>query len=339
MPFSRKFGHRLRAFGRVQNRLVMALCTAVCASISVQAHAQDVYPVQPVKIVVGFAPGGTNDILARLMAAKLQDRLKQPFVVENKPGASSAVGTDFVAKSKPDGYTLLVSSSGGLTVNPVMMAKLAYKPEEDFEPVALLGTFPLVVTANARVPFDNLSGMVGYAKRSRQGELNHASITSSFQLVAEMLANHTKLQLTHVNYRGSGPAVTALLSGEIDFAVVDIAAVMGQVKAGRLKALAVTTPKRSSALPDIPTVAETGFKGFDATIWTALMAPKGTPEPVLARLRGAIKEILAEKDTVEKFVTLGMEPGDTDGAALSKRITDDIRRWGDIAKRAGIKPE
>lgn len=324
----------------VLGRAAAALSTVWGLTTGGQALAQPAgYPDKPVKIVVGFAPGGTNDILARLIASKLQDRLRQTFIVENKPGANSAVGTDFVAKSKPDGYTLLVSSSGGLTANPVVMKNLPYNPEKDFEPIALLGTFPLVVTANERLPFKNLSGLVDFAKRSRGGELNHAAITSSFVLVAEMLAKDTKLKLTHVNYRGSGPAVTALLGGEVDMALVDIAAVMGQIKAGKLKALAVTTPKRSTALPDVPTVAETGFKGFDATIWTALMAPKGTPEEVLSRLRPALKDILAEKDTIEKLRTLGMEPGDTDGAALGKRIGHDIQVWSDVARRAGIKPE
>ncbi len=314
----------------------LAASLLVAGQVFAQSGA---YPEKPVKIVVGFAPGGTNDILARIVATKLGDRLKQSVVVENKPGANSAVGNDLVAKSKPDGYTLLVSSSGGLTANPVIMKNLPYNPEKDFEPIALLGTFPLVVTTNSQLPFGNYAGLVDYAKRSREGELNHAAITSSFVLVAEMLAKESQLKLTHINYRGSGPAVSALLGGEIDFALVDIAAVMGQIKAGKLKALAVTTPKRSSALPDVPTVAEVGFKGFDATIWTALMAPKGTPEEVLSRIRPAIKEILAEKDTIDKLRTLGMEPGDTDGAALSRRISRDIRTWTDVAKRAGIKPE
>ncbi len=314
----------------------LAASLLVAGQVFAQSAA---YPEKPVKIVVGFAPGGTNDILARIVATKLGDRLKQSVVVENKPGANSAVGNDLVAKSKPDGYTLLVSSSGGLTANPVIMKNLPYNPEKDFEPIALLGTFPLVVTTNSQLPFGNYAGLVDYAKRSRDGELNHAAITSSFVLVAEMLAKESQLKLTNINYRGSGPAVSALLGGEIDFALVDIAAVMGQVKAGKLKALAVTTPKRSSALPDVPTVAEAGFKGFDATIWTALMAPKGTPEEVLSRIRSAIKEILAEKDTIDKLRTLGMEPGDTDGVALSRRISRDIRTWTDVAKRAGIKPE
>ncbi|MFZ2293538.1 MAG: tripartite tricarboxylate transporter substrate binding protein [Polaromonas sp.] len=316
---------------------VLALVTGgVCWA---QAVANESYPDRAVKIVVGFAPGGTNDIVARAISIKLQDRLKQPFVVENKPGASSAIGTDFVAKAKPDGYTLLVSSSGGLTVNPVLMASLPYKPERDFEPVALLGTFPLVVTANARLPFNSLAGMVAYAKNNKGGVIDHGVASTSFQLVAEMLGGATGVKFNHVNYRGSGPTVVALLGGEIQLALLDSASVMSQVKAGKLKALAVTTGQRSSAFPDLPTVAESGFKGYDAPIWTALMAPKGTPEPVLAKLRTAMKDILKEKDMIEKMRTLGMDAGNTDGPALNTRISDDIKRWGEIAKRAGIKPE
>lgn len=302
------------------------------------ARSQE-YPDHNVKIVVGFAPGGTNDIVARTIGIKLQDRLKQAFVVENRPGGNSAVGTDFVAKAKPDGYTLLVSSSGGLTVNPALVPNLPYQPEKDFEPIALLGTFPLVVTAPANATYNTLAEMVDYAKKSKGGQLDHGVASSSFQLVAETLAGATGVKFTHVPYRGSGPVVTALMGGEIQVALLDSAAVMGQVKAGKLKALAVTTATRSAALPDLPTVSESGFKGYDAPIWTAFMAPKGTPEAVLQRLRSAMKDILTEKDTVEKLRALGMDPGNTDGAALSKRISTDIRRWTEIAKTAGIKGE
>lgn len=331
---SLNFPHR-----QLVRHAVAALALVTGGVCWAQALANEPYPDRAVKIVVGFAPGGTNDIVARTISIKLQERLKQPFVVENKPGASSAVGTDFVAKAKPDGYTLLVSSSGGLTVNPVLMASLPYKPERDFEPVALLGTFPLVVTANASLPFNNLAGMVAYAKNNKGGVIDHGVASTSFQLVAEMLGSATGVKFNHVNYRGSGPTVIALLGGEIQLALLDSAAVMSQVKAGKLKALAVTTGQRSSALPDLPTVAESGFKGYDAPIWTALMAPKGTPEPVLAKLRAAMKDILQEKDMLEKLRTLGMDAGNTDGPALKTRISDDIKRWGEIAKRAGIKSE
>lgn len=328
---------------RTPRRQVIQIALAVGASVLAlgggSAQAQDAYPDRPVKIVVGFAPGGTNDILARTLSVKLQEKLKQTFVVENKPGAASAIGNDLVAKSKPDGYTLLVSSSGGLTVNPVLMANLAYDPTKDFEPIALLGSFPLIVTVNPALPVNNLSELVAYAKKEKGGILDHGVATTSFQLVAELLGNTAGVKLNHVNYRGSGPTMIALMGGEIQMAVLDSGAVMGQVKAGKLKALAVTTAQRSAALPELPTAAESGVAGYDVPIWTALMAPKGTPEPVLAKLRAAVKDILNEKDTVDRLHALGMDPGNTDGPALMRRISADISRWGAVAKAANIKPQ
>ena len=326
-----------------RRRSLRGFCAALIAGLTVvaapHAIAQGSYPDRAVKIVVGFAPGGTNDILARLLAAKLQDRLKQGFIVDNKPGANSAIGTDFVSKAKPDGYTLLVSSSGGLTVNPVLMPKLTYDPTKDFEPIALLSSFPLVVTVPASLQVTSMPGLLEYAKKQNGGSLNHGVASSSFQLVAETLAGASGVNFNHVNYRGSGPVIVALLAGEVHVGVLDSAAVMSQVKAGKLKALAVTTGKRSAAFPDIPTVAESGVPGYDMPIWTALMAPKGTPEPVLAKLRAAVAEILADQDTITKMHVLGMDPGNTDGAALARRIAADIARWNGVAKVANMKPE
>lgn len=318
--------------------LLPSMLTVAAGCFPFSAFAQS-YPDRPLKIVVGFAPGGTNDILARLIAAKLQDQLKQGVTVDNKPGANSAVGTDFVAKAKPDGYTLLVSSSGGLTVNPVLMKSLPYDPVKDFEPIALLGSFPLVVTVPATLPVKNLNELIRYGKGAKDGTLDHGVASSSFQLAAETLSTASGIKFSHINYRGSGPVVTALLGNEVQLGVLDSAAVMAQVKAGKLKALAVTTAKRSAAFPEIPTVSESGLAGYDVTIWTALMAPKGTPEPVLTKLRGLVGEILKEKETVEKMHALGMDPGDADFVSLSKRIASDINRWGTVAKAANIKPE
>ncbi|HET8748567.1 MAG TPA: tripartite tricarboxylate transporter substrate binding protein [Ramlibacter sp.] len=319
-------------------RLLPGVAALALAAHAPQAAAQD-YPDKPVKIVVGFAPGGTNDILARLMAAKLQDKLKQAFVVENKPGANSAIGNDFVAKAKPDGYTLLVSSSGGLTTNPILMRSLPYDPAKDYEPIALLGSFPLVVTVPASLPVNNFAELVQFAKTRKDGKLDHGTPTTSFVLVAETLTEHAGLKFNHILYRGSGPVVTALLGGEIQVGVLDSPAVLQQVKAGKLKALAVTTEKRSAALPDVPTVAESGYAGYDIPIWTALMAPKGTPEPVLAKLRTAVGEILKDQDTIERMHALSLEPGNADSAALGRRITNDIARWSGVAKTANIKPQ
>ncbi|AGU49364.1 putative Bug-like extra cytoplasmic solute receptor, TTT family [Variovorax paradoxus B4] len=322
-----------------RRRLLALMALAFLAAPGANSLAQAAYPDRPVKIVVGFAPGGTNDILARLVAARLQDKLKQGVVVENKPGANSAIGNDFVAKSKPDGYTLLVSSSGGLTTNPILMKGLPYDPVKDFEPVALLGSFPLVVTVPVSLPVKNFAELVQFSKTSKDGKLDHGTPTTSFVLVAETLTAAAGLKFNHILYKGSGPVVAGLLGGEIQVGVLDSPAVITQVKAGKLKALAVTTAKRSAALPDVPTIAEAGYPDYDTPIWTALMAPKGTPESVLAKLRSATSEILKEKDTVEKMHALGLDPGNAESAALGRRIAADIERWTRVAKTANIQPE
>ncbi len=330
-------------YSRARRASLHAICATVAsAALSVcsqSALAADTYPDHAVNIVVGFAPGGTNDILARLISAKLQEHLKQSFVVENKPGASSAIGTGYVAKAKPDGYTLLVSSSGGLTVNPIMMKSISYDPVKDLEPIALLGSFPLIVTVPSALPIKNLKELEQYGKTNKDGRLDHGVASSSFQLVAETLSEASGIKFNHIAYRGSGPVITALLGQEIQVGVLDSAAIAPQLKAGKLRALAVTTGKRSAAFPDIPTVAENGYPGYDVTIWTALMAPKGTPEPVLAKLRSTVTEILKDKELVQKLHSLGMDPGDADSAALGRRIVQDIARWDKVATAAHLKPE
>jgi tripartite-type tricarboxylate transporter receptor subunit TctC len=314
------------------------LATTFIALAPQLASAQD-YPDRPVRIVVGFPPGGTNDILARLLADKLTPKLKRPFVVENKPGANSAIGTGLVAKAPPDGYTLLVASSGGLTANPVLMKDLPYDPVKDFEPIALLGTYPLVVTVPASLPVNNFADFVKFGKSAPDGKLNHGTPTTSFVLVTETIGAAAGIKFNHILYKGSGPVVTDLLGGNLHVGVLDSPAVLQQVRAGKLKALAVTTAKRSAALPDVPTMAELGFSGYDAPIFTALMAPKGTPAPVLEKLRTAVGEILKDKDMIDKMHAVSLDPGDADSVALGKRIVSDIARWGRVAKEANIQPQ
>ena len=327
---------------RARRAYLHAVCAAATGLMlpTLASAAADNYPDKPVNIVVGFAPGGTNDILARLIASKLQERLKQTFVVDNKPGANSAIGNAHVARAKPDGYNLLVSSSGGLTTNPVLMKSLPYDPVKDFEPIALLGSFPLVVTVPFASPVKNFAELGAFARtKSVDGKLDNGTPTTSFILVAETLAAASGLKFNHILYKGSGPAVAALMGGEIQVGVLDSPAVVNQIKGGKLRALAVTTGKRSSALPDVPTIAESGYPGYDAPIWTALMAPKGTPEPVLAKLRTTMAEILKDKDTIDRMQALGLDPGNADAAALGKRIASDISRWEAVAKSANLKPE
>jgi tripartite-type tricarboxylate transporter receptor subunit TctC len=292
-----------------------------------------------VKVVVGFAPGGTNDILARIIAAKLQERLKQPFVVENRAGANSIIAADYVAKSAPDGYTLFVASSGALTVNPGLYSTLAYDPLKDFQPVAVLGNFPLVVTVNAASPAKTLADLPTIGKGHPDGTLTHGVASSSFQLAAELYAREGGLRLTHVNYKGTGPVIAALLGNEVDVAFVDIAAIVPNIKAGKLRALAVTTAKRSPVLPDVPTVAEAGVPKYEAPIWTGLVVPTKTPAEVTAALQAALKDILAQPDVIKQLLALGMEPGALEGAAFGNLIASDLKKWTTLAKAAGIKAD
>ena len=199
--------------------------------------------------------------------------------------------------------------------------------------------FPLVVTVPASLPVKNFAELVQFSKTHKDGRLDHGTPTTSFVLVAETLTEAAGVKFNHVQYKGSGPTVMGLLGGETQVAVLDSPAVIPHIQGGKLKALAVTTAKRSAALPDVPTVAEAGFAGYDIPIWTALMAPKGTPAPVLAKLRAAVGEILQDRENVQKMHKLGLEPGDTDGAALSKRISSDIARWRRVAKAANIQPQ
>jgi len=324
----------------INRRNLLKACATLgfVGTMASPAIANAKYPDHAVKIVVGFAPGGTNDIVARVIAQKLGERFQQPFVVENKPGAASAIGTGAVAKAAPDGYTLLVSSSGGLTVNPVTMKDLSYNPETDFEPIALLGTFPLAVIASPKSGYNTLQDLLAKAKAIAPENLNHGVASTSFQLVSEMLSKEAGVKFMHVAYRGSGPTVESVMKGEVDLALLDTAAIVSAAQSGLVKPLAVTTAKRSSALPDVPTIAESGFPGFDMPIWTALMAPKGTPKDVLQALHGAMAEILVEPDMVQRLDHLGMSPGNADSGALQKRIQDDIARWRPLAKAANMTP-
>jgi tripartite-type tricarboxylate transporter receptor subunit TctC len=329
----------MRKCRRVPHMVLALAVIGTCLTLPTSTGFSQGYPQATVRIVVPAAPGGSNDILARFFAAKLQERFRQAFVVENKPGANSAIGATFVARSNPDGYTLIVTASGALTVNPVLSKGLPYDPVRDFEPIALLGSFPLIVTVPATSPATNLRELLQLATKNKDGMLDHGVGSTSFQLAADAFASAAQIKFLHVNYRSSAPVVNALLGEQVQVGILDSAAVMGQIKAGALRALAVTTSKRAAAFPDIPTVAESGFAGYDVAVWTALLAPKGTPEHVLSRLRAAVADFLQEKDTTEKLRGLGMDVGNANSAALAKRIEADIARWAEVAKTADIKLE
>lgn len=314
---------------------------ALAVGVAASAMAQAAYPEKPVSVVVGFPPGGTNDIVARVVSAELEKRLGQPFVVENRPGAASMLSANYVKNAAPDGYTLLVIASGGLVVNPAVYApeRVTYDSEKDFTPIALLATFPFVlVTGPNLAEVKTVAQFVERAK-SASNPLSHGSASSTMELMARLFAAETGINFVNVPYKGSGPTATDLMGGHTDFAFLDTAAIIPMVEAGRLQALGVTTINRSPALPKVPTIDEAGVSGYDAPIWTGFMAPAGTSPDVVATLNKALAEILKDPSVVERFAQLGMSTGEADAAGLAQLIRSDLARWKKVAADNNIRVE
>lgn len=304
--------------------------------VVVPAEAQD-YPSGTVKLTVGFAPGGGNDILARVLAEKLQEAFGKPFIVENRPGASGVIAVDTVKRAAPDGLTLLVGPSSAMTVNPIMLKNVSYDPVKDFTPIATIGYFPLVVAAHPSVSANTLPELIALAKAA-PGKINYSSAATSFQIVTEFFAQRAGIKLQMVPYKGSAPAVLGAVANEVALTFGDIAAVLPQIQAGKLKALAVTTATRVPSLPDVPTIAESGLPGFNIALWSALFAPVGTPTHIVSKLETEVRRIVAQPDVRAKMSTLGIEPAGSPGAELPKRITNEIEMFRKVAEESGIKP-
>ena len=311
---------------------------AVLASLAPGIHAQsaDTYPSKAVRFVVGFPPGGANDILGRLVGAKLQERLGQSFVVENKPGANAIIATEFVAKSAPDGYTLLIGASGAMTFNPGLYDKLPYDPVKDFAPVTMIGSFPLVLTVSPALGVSSVKELVLLAK-SKPGALNYGAGSTPFQLAAELFKIQTGTDMKHVPYKGSAATVNALLGDEVALTFVDSPPVVAQIKAGRLRGLAVTSPRRAAFMPDLPTVIEAGVPDFEVVLWTSLFAPAGTPLAIVRKLQGEIAKILQIPEIRERMTAIGIDPIGGTPEELAAQLRADLDRWTKVAHSAGIK--
>ncbi len=319
------------------SRRAILISAAMLLSLTVAGHAQQ-YPSGPVKLTVGFAPGGGNDILARILAEKLQETFGKSFVVENRPGASGVIAVDAVKRAAPDGLNLLVGPSSAMTVNPVLLKSISYDPVKDFAPIATIGVFPLIVAAHPSVKANNLAELIALAK-AEPGKINYSSAATSFQIVTEHFAQQAGIKIQNVPYKGSAPAVLGVVANEVAFTFGDIAAVLPQIQAGQLKALAVTTAKRVPSLPEVPTVAESGVPGFDMSLWSALFAPAGTPRETVKALEDEVRRIVSLPDVQAKMKTLGVEPAGTPGAEIPKRISDEIETFRNVAKAAGLEPQ
>jgi tripartite-type tricarboxylate transporter receptor subunit TctC len=316
-------------------RLILGLCAAVLFAGSALAQA---YPSKSVRLVVGYTPGGGNDLIARIVAARLQDKLGQPVVVDNKPGAQSIVAAELVAKAAPDGYTLLVAPSGPLTINPAVYAKLPYDPARDFVPISLLAEFPLLLAVGAEQPIKSVRELVEYGRAHPQ-LANYASSATPFQLAAELFNQRTGSKFQHIPYRGSGDAVQAVMAGQVLMTVADSGPMAGPIKSGKVRPLALTATKRNPTFPDVPTMAEAGIPDMDISLWTGIVAPAGTPPQIVARLQKAIAETIAMPEVRAALEAIAVEPRSTTSDEYRALIVRDAARWKAVAATANIKVE
>lgn len=318
----------------------IVLLWLACVGVAPAAQAQDPYPSKPLRLIVPFPPGGSTDIVARIVAQKLGLRLGQSIVVENRGGAGGTLGAAAAAKATPDGYTLMVGSTSTHAVAPSVYSKLAYDPVKDFAPVSMIATTPYLLVVNSGFSTKTLKEFVALAK-AQPGKLNYASAGtgSTTHLAMEMLKSASNTFIVHIPYNGNGPAGTAIVAGQVEALFGSLPAVLPFVRSGKLRALAVGTLVRSPSLPEVPTVAESGYPGFEASLWLAVFAPAGTPAPVLERLQKEIRAVVQAPDSADVIGKAGAEPVSSSPAELAAIVRDGIVKYAKVVKMAGVKPE
>ncbi|RZL92879.1 MAG: tripartite tricarboxylate transporter substrate binding protein [Variovorax sp.] len=322
--------HSKRTFCHV----LLATATALAALPS----AAQSYPDKPIRMLVGFPAGGGVDIVARLLAVEMQKTLGQPITVDNRAGAAGNIATEAVARAAPDGYTILMGNTGSLAINPALYTKLSFNVLKDLKPVALVSTSPLLVLVNPSQPAKTLGELVANAKQQK-GQLNYGTggAGSISHLAMELLKSETGADLVHVPYRGGAPAVTDLLGNQLQVVVEGVPIAAPFLKSGKLNALAVTSTRRSPAVPDVPTGAEAGFPNFTATAWYGVMVPAGTPAPVIAKLNAAANAALKDPGLLEKLALQGSEPAGGTPAAFDDHLQKEVTRWAAAVKTSGAK--
>ena len=327
----------MKATRSLRVAVAAALALSFC---QIAAHAQDAaYPNRPIKMLVGFGAGGGTDIAARIMAQKMSEILGQSIVVENRTGASGMIAAEDEAKSAPDGYTLMMGSQTTYAVAPNLYRKVTLDPAKDFAGVALTGASPLVLVVNPSFAAHSVKDVIAMAKAD-PGKINFGTggLGTTPHMTAELFQYTAGIKMVHVAYRGEAPAINDLLAGQIPLMFANLSAVMGNLKAGTVRALAVTGAHRSPSAPDIPTVAESALPGFEAETWWGIAAPAGTPHAVLAKLNAAARKALADDDTKKRFADLGMTNGGSSPEELDAYIKSEIAKWSKVIKDANIQP-
>lgn len=327
------------AVTRLCGRIFFALVfCATCVVDPPPAFSED-YPGKPIRIIVPYPPGGFNDTLARTLGQKLTEKWGQSVIVDNRPGGGTTIGTNLAAKSAPDGYTLLIVSFA-FAVNPALYATLPYDTTKDFAPVVLAASTPNLLVVNPDLPVKSVKELISLAK-AKPGKLNYASAGngSSNHLSMELLKSLTGIDAVHIPYKGSAPAVTDLIGGQVDLMFDNVPNVLQQVKAGKLRAIAVSGRERSPFVKDLPTVAESGVAGFDVSVWFGVVAPAGTPQPVVAKLNAEINRILKLPDIKQTFNSQGVEPAGGTPGEFSAFIAAQAAKWGKVVRDSGAKAE
>jgi tripartite-type tricarboxylate transporter receptor subunit TctC len=318
---------------------LLMVATLITAGTALPSHA-DEWPSKPIRWVVPFPPGGAMDAIARALGEKASKSVGQPFVIENKPGAGGNIGADQVAKSPGDGYTIMITSIG-MATNKALYPKLSYDPVKDFAPVSLLAVVPNVLVTNATQPtVKTVADVVANAK-AQPGKLTYASAGNgtSIHLAGEVFASQAKVDMLHIPYKGSGPAVTDLLGGQVNYMFDSITSAKPHILSGKLRAIGLTTTKRSAALPNVPTLAESGLAGYEVSPWFAVFAPASTPKPIIVKLNAALLEAMKQPDIKAKFETIGAESIGSTPEELGAHLNREIGRWGKLITEQNIKSD
>ncbi len=317
---------------------IAAASTALCAA-SVAAAA-DIYPSRPIRIVVAYTPAGTTDILARIIGQKFTEEWKQPVVVENRPGANGNIGTDMAAKSAPDGYTLLMTTAGPHGINPTLYRKLPFDAIKDFAPISLVAMVPNLLSVNPSLPVKNVKELIALAK-SKPGGLSYGSPGngSTGHLSMELFKSMSGTNMVHIPYKGSAGVLADLVGGQVQVVIDNMPPYLPQLKAGKIRALAVTTAQRSPAVPELPTMAEAGVPGYEAAAWFGLVAPAGTPKDILDKLSAETAKILKLPDVREKLASQGAEAVGNSPEAFGAFIKAEIAKWAKVIRESGAKAE